>query len=415
MNKFEKMIYDLVRFQPQLKHRIVATYQRIFSIFPSKDLRSTYPITIRQNYFFGFHDKCPWSHDDKYLLAHKCSFDGRLPEKEDEAEIGYFTERNQSTFQSIAKTNALNWQTGSMLQWIGKKDQIIFNYIHNGLHVAKIVERDGKLVKELPFPVAGVSPDGHYMLSHSFNRLRKAAPAYGYAFGEEDSMEAPMPKDSGLILMDLKENKHKMMFSIQDIAKFDANYESGSNYHYFSHCLFSPDGKRFAFYHRWLNSNGQTWTRLFTSDLNGMNVKLHNFSGVVTHCAWRDTKSLLVYAFKKETKDHYYLLNDNTGKSEIIGRNDFTSDGHPQFSPSGDTFVTDTYPDRRRRQLLILYDMKEKKRYNIAVVRSPLNFTGDIRCDLHPRWNRKGTLIAFDSAHTGVRSLCTLSLRLDSL
>ncbi|MBC7289368.1 MAG: hypothetical protein H5T86_15270, partial [Armatimonadetes bacterium] len=41
---------------------------------------------------------------------------------------------------------------------------------------------------------------------------------------------------------------------------------------------------------------------------------------------------------------------------------------------------------------------------------SPPELSGEIRCDLHPRWNRAGDKVCIDSAHTGVRQMYVLDV-----
>ena len=41
----------------------------------------------------------------------------------------------------------------------------------------------------------------------------------------------------------------------------------------------------------------------------------------------------------------------------------------------------------------------------ITKVFSPFKYDNDTRCDLHPRWNRKGDMICFDSVFEGHRGL----------
>jgi hypothetical protein len=67
---------------------------------------------------------------------------------------------------------------------------------------------------------------------------------------------------------------------------------------------------------------------------------------------------------------------------------------------------------RFRQQQLVLYDMILKRRQDLVRFRVPAAYSNGLRCDSHPRWNRRYSAVCFDSAHTGVRSLCTFSVRL---
>ena len=413
MNQFERYIYNKVRFSPRIKRLIVYLYQKLFFIVPIKKIQTDYDIIIREGYFFGFHDKCPWSPDNKLLLAHKFKDDLKMPTGDEKIEIGYFSGKNQTEFNSIATTSTWNWQMGSMLQWLGNTSNIIFNDYNGTNHIAKVVDIKGNLLREYSKPIAAVGANGDYALSHSFVRLRKAAPAYGYANSNDNSATNNIPDNDGIYLLNLINGKSKLLFSVFDIINFDTEKYPKDSYHYFTHCLFSPSGKRFAFYHRWLENNNQTWTRLFTCNMEGSDIHKFDFSGVITHLAWQDNKHLLAYGYKKNIGDHYYLLEDKTDNYKIVGEKIFTSDGHPQFAPDQENIITDTYPDRLRCQHLIRYNVNLKKRDDLVILKSPLSYTGDLRCDLHPRWDRYGKSVAFDSSHTGKRALCTI--RLDQL
>jgi len=410
MNRLERHIYNKIRFHPKIKKIIVFLYHRLFSIVPIKKIQTDYNVMVREGYFFGFHDKCPWSPDNKYLLAHKYKTDLKMPKEEDIVEIGYFNGQDQTDFKSIAITHTWNWQMGSMLQWVSNTNNIIYNDYNGKNHIAKMVDINGNILREYSKPFAAVSVNGEYALSHSFVRLRNAASAYGYANSDHESMFNNIPQKDGIYLLNLKNGKSRLLFSINDIANYDTDNYPKNSYHYFTHCLFSPSGKRFAFYHRWVEENNQTWTRLLTCNLDGSAIFSFDFSRVVTHLAWQDDKHLLAYGYKKGVGDQYYLLEDETNNFSIIGKDIFTSDGHPQFAPNQEDFITDTYPDWLRRQYLIRYNVNSKKQDNLAVIKSPFPFTGDVRCDLHPRWDRTGKSIAFDSSHTGKRALCTIRL-----
>ena len=152
-------------------------------------------------------------------------------------------------------------------------------------------------------------------------------------------------------------------------------------------------------------------TRMFSSDLNGDHKFLFPTNGMVSHIGWKDEKRIMAYCNTTDYGDAYILFNDQEKNYEKIGSTHFSSDGHPSFSPADNRwFITDTYPDRFRLITLILYDCLKNKRYDLVKLKQPLNFKDELRCDFHPRWNRAGTMICFDSAHTGTRSFCTLDI-----
>ena len=65
----------------------------------------------------------------------------------------------------------------------------------------------------------------------------------------------------------------------------------------------------------------------------------------------------------------------------------------------------DSYPDKENYRHLYLYNLKLKKGIELGRYYSFPHISGDIRCDLHPRWNRSGTAISFDSIHEGQRHI----------
>lgn len=84
-----------------------------------------------------------------------------------------------------------------------------------------------------------------------------------------------------------------------------------------------------------------------------------------------------------------------------------TGDGHPSYSPDRTKVVADSYSDRARMQEVRVMDGDERKEgvNVIAKVFAPFRYDNDTRCDLHPRWNRAGDRICFDSVWEGHRGL----------
>ena len=77
---------------------------------------------------------------------------------------------------------------------------------------------------------------------------------------------------------------------------------------------------------------------------------------------------------------------------------------------TGRYLLVDTYPDKYRRQNLILYTADGEYIEEIGSFLSPYKFSGENKCDLHPRWDRKGKFICFDSAMNGRRSMYLIEI-----
>ncbi|HDQ43901.1 MAG TPA: hypothetical protein ENN17_00180 [bacterium] len=409
MNSIERAVYNALKRNPRMKNAVVDCYQRLFSRIPVRNRYFGNKISVREGFFFGFHDKCPWSADNRFLLAHHCGDAPlRMPQPDESVEVGYFSGEDHTRFQPIGTTLSWNWQMGSMLQWVGKTSDIIFNDVEGAQNVARIVTDQGDHVATLTRPVTAVSPDGKNALSYSFERLRIGAPGYEYANGQEAEAFDRIPQNDGLYRISINDQKIWKLFSVADIVELNPTSCMKDAYHFFSHCQFSPSGKRFVFYHRWLLSTGRLRSRMISSDLDGGRLYIFPTAGMVSHMCWRDDEDILAYANTNEFGDQYYLFKDNEDVFQVFGKGQFKTDGHPQFSNDGRYILTDTYPDRFRRQSLLVYDMERDLLTTVMQLRISLIYRYDVRCDFHPRWNRNSTMICFDSAHSGKRSLCTM-------
>ena len=58
-----------------------------------------------------------------------------------------------------------------------------------------------------------------------------------------------------------------------------------------------------------------------------------------------------------------------------------------------------------RRIAATLYNVATGERIELAEFHAAARFTGDIRCDLHPRWSLDGKAISIDSVHEGSRQI----------
>ena len=65
----------------------------------------------------------------------------------------------------------------------------------------------------------------------------------------------------------------------------------------------------------------------------------------------------------------------------------------------------DTSVGGRVARELMLYNPREHRKVSLGTYSADPIFSGDIRCDLHPRWSPDDKLVTFDSVHEGTRQI----------
>ena len=394
------------------------------------------------SHFFGFHDISPWdAADERIVLLEAPRELWRLPGSGDRARVSIWSPARQE-IEAVGETTAWNWQQGARQQWLpGSRDKVIYN--------ARVDERSVSIVRDLatgsedrkPFSVYSISPDGRLAVSPHFSRLRRYYSSYGYAGGDCPGLDDPAPANDGVYLLDLAGNKVELLLSLAEIAAFKPPLRPDSVFHFVTHLTINPSGTRFCFLHRFKLPGSGLYSRFMAADMDGRNLSIIA-EEKVSHFAWYDERTILVWtrflpataqavrrnrvipplvqkkvlgvlrklypSVKQRLYGESLFLIDvvENAKRRRIGTGVLEQDGHPMFSRDREWIITDTYPDKKRRQLLILYNLKSGIRYNINSFISPERFSdGEFRCDLHPRWNRSNDQVCVDSAHQGRRQV----------
>ena len=128
-----------------------------------------------------------------------------------------------------------------------------------------------------------------------------------------------------------------------------------------------------------------------------------------SHYVWNSRDQIIASCIIDGKSCHVLYDMNDLAHYKIIAGNILNSDGHQSFV-SDTSFVTDTYPDRRRMTKLYQVDIQTSEVNLLAKVYSPKSFqTQDfkchIACDLHPRVSPSGKYVCFDSPRTGKRGL----------
>lgn len=417
MNKVEKYVYDILKSKPWLKFIIRNLYQSFFDLLPKKKEFSVSHIDYKEGYFFGFHDITPFSFDNSKVLANGFDIPLRMPTNDEALAVGYFnfSDGKLGDFIKVSESFAWNYHKGCRLQWLNKSS-VIFNSVIEENLISKIVNINSKEETIINYPVDTVSEDGCWATSYSYERLNELMPGYGYNYMDEGHLEENNSKQTGLFLVDLINNKRKLLVSLFDLSTSVNLDTSVQNYrHYVTHSEFSKDGRYISFLHRWtLEDIRDRTTRLVIYDLTNKNYFILPTDGMVSHYVWNENNQIIAYC-TVEGKDGHVLFNiPNINDYQNIDSNILNSDGHQSFiTPS--TFITDMYPDRYRNSKIFKVNIESNDVELLASVYSPKkyqtrDFKNHIACDLHPRAAPNGKYISFDSVKSGKRSLCVMEL-----
>ncbi|MEE9250634.1 MAG: hypothetical protein V3U93_05845 [Alphaproteobacteria bacterium] len=391
-------------------------------------------------HFFGFHDLCPWDPSNERLAVLRADPAlRRVPNGDDVAEVCLWEPRS-GEITVIGETRAWNWQQGARQQWLpGEAKRLAYNVLDNGSLHGVIADVVTGATTRLPFTVSTVSPNGRAALSPHFARLARHWPAYGYQGADAPSLESPAPSDDGLWRLDLETDGLTLIVSIAEAAVAGTSDAVPEAHHFITHPTYSPTGARICFLHRYFTADGATYTRLIVCQPDGR-APIVLAEEKVSHFDWLDDDTILVWTRalpgrlaaarrsgllaakplrpllrlvrslrpglkQKLFAEAYFLIDINApDRRTPVGRGLLEQDGHPMYSADRRWILTDTYPDRERVQSLILYDTRADRRIDIGRFHAdPDVGDGDIKCDLHPRWDRAERLVCVDSTDRGVR------------
>lgn len=355
--------------------------------------------------YCGYYDVTPFNADHTQLLALKIDAPNTSPhDRGTKAEIGYINLPDRR-FIGIAQSSAWNWQQGCRQQWLPfSNDTIIHNDFLDGRFVS-IVRKitQNTLTRIYDYPFYAMHKSGGEALSLDFARLHRFRRGYGYHNMKPHL--APAPADEGLWRMDMDSGTRELLVSLEQLAAFEPQQEMHGAFHYINHLQWAPDGKTIVFFHLWYRDGQKKASRFMILSEDG---ELSTFGPTIrpSHTGWSKGGQLLLTGIRSERQELYHLYRHlDRGKAISI---DIRVDGHPDFITE-DTFLSDTYPDKHGHQSLYISDLKGK-RETIASFYLPPDYTGEMRCDLHPRLSPDNKFCAVDVVKNGFRAVAIIPL-----
>jgi len=366
-------------------------------------------------HWFGYYDKLQFDPSGRYVLGMETNFEHRSPTDSDEIRIGMIDLQDNDRWIDLGASRSWGWQQGCMLQWVpGSANEIIWNDREDGQFVSHIVDIKTGKKRTLPKAIYALSPGGKWAIGTEFSRIQNLRPGYGYAGVDDPYEQVKAPKEIGLYRIDLKNGKHKLLFTLADLANIPHNGNSVvDNFHWFNHLLVNTDGTRFTFLHRWrpertdrqiMAARGFV-TRMFTASAKGDDLYCIDPSGFTSHFIWKDPSHINAFTQPAGQPQGFYILEDKTGKFERIGAEKMPVNGHQTYLPqrNGQEWILcDNYANaRNRNQTPYLYHVPTDRRINLGDFPLPEAYKGEWRCDLHPRFSHDGKKVCIDSPHGG--------------
>jgi hypothetical protein len=371
------------------------------------------------HHWFGYYDKREFDSTNRYVLSNEVAFEHRTPTAEDVIRVGMVDTHQGDRWIRLGESRAWGWQQGCMLQWRpGGKPEVVWNDRQGDQHVCRILNVETQEMRTLPRPVYALSHDGRFAITADFSRIQRMRPGYGYVGLADPVANELAPEGSGIWRMDMETGESELIFSLAEAASIEHRGETlHHKWNYFNHLLVSPDSSRFIVLHRWRTSRGEGvdarptgrfTTRMFTVGIDGSERYLLDPSGNTSHFIWRDPTHICAWTQPSEKPAAFYLFADQTQDVRVVGAGVMTKNGHNTYIPHTDNewILNDTYPDTESRaQHPYLYHVPSNRRVALGHFHSPRSYTGEWRCDTHPRSSNDGRSVVIDSPHSEGRQL----------
>ncbi|NHE56016.1 hypothetical protein [Cyclobacterium plantarum] len=364
-----------------------------------------------KHHFFGYIGQCqtiPWNESGQYILGMEIDTISRMPGPDEPATIFVIDTEDENNIIPLDQTYAWNPQQGTMFYWnpLAPETQFFFN--DRDLETGKIFTviydiRERKRIKEYRYedsPIAngGVAANGSAWLGINYGRLARLRPVTGYPGVPDWSEEEIAPKNDGIFTVDVKTSEKKLLVSYHQLDEKirESNPDLQHSGLFINHTLWNRNSDRIYFFARagW-GPGDDSSNRVnvpITINSDGTGLTFHSIF-VGGHPEW-DEGNILIGSAPDDLGKKRQVLYDVEHK-QIQG---YMGDSVLFPNPEGDISLS---PDAN--WFANGFGKNGKNYYTILRRNDGVwaksegidkgDFSGDIRIDPAPRWNRTNDAI----------------------
>ncbi len=357
-----------------------------------------------KHHFFGYIGQCqtiPWNATGRYILGLEIETIDRMPKPEEAATVILVDTHRNHEILRVDKTHAWNPQQGTMFYWnpLMAETQFFFNDrdVKTGKVFTVLYDLEQKRrvrefrYQDTPIGNGGVAASGQQFLGLNYGRLARLRLVTGYPGALDWSRHEPAPENDGLFIVDLPSGAKKLLVSYHDLA-LCLTQRLGRLEHtglFINHTLWNRGGDRVYFFVRagWSGKRGERINMPCSIRADGTHLTLHD-THIGGHPEWAEGSLLIGRQGKQQ------ILYDVDQKKVVgqLGTPEIfpNPEGDISLSPSGQYFVNGY--KQGSENYYVVY-----RRRDGAYARSrgldKGSYSGDIRIDPAPRWNRTNDAI----------------------
>ena len=372
-----------------------------------------------KHHFFGYIGQSktiPWNKSGRYILGMEVDQISKMPKAEQAATIILIDTQNNNDIIRLDKTHGWNPQQGTMFYWNPLKPETQFFFNDRDLESGKVftVLFDIELKKRIreyrfedtPIGNSGVAIDGSAFLGLNYGRLARLRSVTGYREALDWSKDDKAPGNDGVFKVDVRTGEKTLLVSYKEMEEKlkEAHPELKNRGLFINHTLWNRNSDRIYFFVRSAFTKKDRINVPFTVHADGTNLQIHRLYG--GHPEWAEGNVII----GKNKKDQILYDVDKKEKIAIWGDSKIFPypEGDISLSPNSEWFVNG-FKDGDKNVYSVFHVKSGSYLHSEGLSRG--KFSGKVRIDPAPRWNRTNdTILVPGVAENNTRQLFLLKI-----